>query len=159
MRQAAGLSNRIYFGSFPSEVRPEHVIDATLELVRRYANNDNLIIGAQSGSQRVLDLCGRSHTIADVVSAVRLTIRHRLTPVVDFIFGLPGEGEPDEMASLELIRELAALGATIRGHAFSPLPQTPFAGACRGRVSSRVRAALGPLHRQGRLTGLWWRQG
>ncbi len=158
MRQAAGPSNRIYFGSFPSEVRPEHVSGETLELVRRFANNDNLIIGAQSGSQRILDACRRGHSVADVVYAVRLTRQHGLTPVVDFIFGLPGECEEDERATLELIHELADLGASIRGHTFTPLPQTPFAGAPAGRVSPKVRAVLGQLHREGRVTGLWWRQ-
>ncbi|MBY9013315.1 MAG: TIGR04013 family B12-binding domain/radical SAM domain-containing protein, partial [Candidatus Lokiarchaeota archaeon] len=39
---------RIYFGSFPSEVRPEHVTEKTLGLVLKYAANDNIVIGAQS---------------------------------------------------------------------------------------------------------------
>ncbi len=121
-------------------------------------SNDNLIIGAQSGSQRILDACRRGHSVADVVYAVRLTRQHGLTPVVDFIFGLPGECEEDERATLELIHELADLGASIRGHTFTPLPQTPFAGAPAGRVSPKVRAVLGQLHREGRVTGLWWRQ-
>jgi B12-binding domain/radical SAM domain protein len=158
MRQAAGPANRIFFGSFPSEVRPEHVNPATLELVRRYANNDNLIIGAQSGSQRMLDLCRRGHTVADVINAASLTLRAGLKANVDFIFGLPGEADADEQATLELIGELAGMGAAIRGHAFMPLPQTPFATAQPGRVTPRTRAALLDLQRAGKLTGLWWRQ-
>lgn len=45
---------RVYFGSFPSEVRPEHATVEALSLVKRLCDNDNVIIGGQSGSDRML---------------------------------------------------------------------------------------------------------
>ncbi|MGW4799305.1 TIGR04013 family B12-binding domain/radical SAM domain-containing protein, partial [Nonomuraea sp. NPDC004297] len=47
-------NGRVFFGSFPSEVRPEHVTPEAMRLLRRYVANDNLIIRAQSDSDRVL---------------------------------------------------------------------------------------------------------
>ena len=69
LRETLGSEGRLFFGTFPSEVRPEHVNQAALELVKRFADNDNLIIGAQSGSDKMLDRCGRGHSVADVFSA------------------------------------------------------------------------------------------
>ncbi|MDD4891926.1 MAG: TIGR04013 family B12-binding domain/radical SAM domain-containing protein [Phycisphaerae bacterium] len=158
MRREVGPGGRIYFGSFPSEVRPEHVSEAAIALVRRYADNDNLIIGAQTGSQRLLDACHRGHTVADVVRAVALTRAAGLGANVDFIFGLPDEADADVAETIALIEQLAAMGTTIRAHTFLPLPQTPFAAARPGRLRPVVRKLLGRLQHEGKLIGLWWRQ-
>ncbi|GAH14902.1 unnamed protein product, partial [marine sediment metagenome] len=42
IREIIEPEGRIYFGTFPSEVRPEHVTEETLGLVLKYAANDNL---------------------------------------------------------------------------------------------------------------------
>jgi radical SAM superfamily enzyme YgiQ (UPF0313 family) len=46
--------DQVYLGSFPSEVRPEQVHPETLELVKRYCANTQLTIGAQTGSDSLL---------------------------------------------------------------------------------------------------------
>ena len=63
----------------------------TLGLVLKYAANDNITMGAQSGSQKILDSCRRGHTIKDIYKAVELTLASNLKVNVDFIFGLPDE--------------------------------------------------------------------
>lgn len=151
-------NGRIFFGSFPSEVRPEHVIGETLDLVLRYADNDNLIIGAQSGSQRILDLCHRGHTVEDVYKAVELTIKAGLKANVDFIFGLPGETQEDIRLTIKVMNDLVRMGARIHAHTFLPLPQTPFAKAPAGRVSSDVRKMLEELISKGIVYGDWKEQ-
>lgn len=158
LRGAVGREGRLFFGTFPSEVRPEHVTEATLGLLRRYADNDNLILGAQSGSPRVLEACRRGHTVADVVSAVVRTIAAGLTPHVDMIFGLPGETAEDQQQSMELMLELAARGALIHAHTFVPLPQTAFFRSPPGRVPRRLRAQVAELIHRGRLYGVWNQQ-
>lgn len=158
LRQTLGTDGRLFFGNFPSEVRPEHVNRVTLDLVKRYANNDYLVIGAQSGSQRVLERCGRGHTVSDILAAVSATIAAGLRPYVDFIFGLPGEEHEDLLATIDVIRELAAMGALIHAHAFMPLPQTRFAQEPPGKIPSRARSLIKELIRSGALFGLWHRQ-
>ncbi|HML26164.1 MAG TPA: TIGR04013 family B12-binding domain/radical SAM domain-containing protein, partial [Methanomethylovorans sp.] len=56
----------IYFGTFPSEVRPEFVTDGSLEMVNKYCTNDRISLGAQSGSERILRDIHRGHTVREV---------------------------------------------------------------------------------------------
>lgn len=158
LRNSLGSEGRLFFGTFPSEVRPEHVNPAALELVKRFADNDNLIIGAQSGSERVLARCGRGHRVADILAAVSQTLAAGLKPHVDFIFGLPDESDQDLNDTVAVIRELVAMGALIHAHTFMPLPQTRFAGAPPGRIHGRVRPFVKELIRADRLYGVWHRQ-
>ena len=158
LRQTLGADGRLFFGTFPSEVRPEHVNSSTLELVKRFANNDHLIMGAQTGSQRLLGLCRRGHTVANVFSAVSQTLAVGLKPHVDFIFGLPGETDEDLKSTIGVIRELAAMGALIHAHTFTPLPQTLFAGQPSGKIRGRLRTVLKDLTHEGALYGTWRRE-
>jgi radical SAM superfamily enzyme YgiQ (UPF0313 family) len=159
LRKTLGNEGRLFFGTFPSEVRPEHVNEATLELVKRYADNDSLIIGAQSGSQRMLERCGRGHSVSAIFSAVSRTLAAGLKPHVDFIFGLPGETDDDLNSTVEVIRELAAMGSLIHAHTFMPLPQTAFAAEPPGKIHGRIRPFIRDLIRAGKLYGVWHKQG
>ncbi len=148
----------IYFGSFPSEVRPENVSAEALALVTRYAANDNIVFGAQTGSPRLLKELRRGHTVEDVCRAAEFTLQAGLKPIIDFMFGLPGETEEDQRLSLQLIEDLAAMGATIHSHTFMPLPGTPLADAPPGRVAPEVESILGRLSKDGLHTGQWRKQ-
>ncbi len=158
LRHTLGAYGRLFFGTFPSEVRPEHVDEATLGLVKRYANNDSLVIGAQSGSQRMLEHCGRGHRVGDIFSAVSRTLAAGFTPLVDFIFGLPGETREDLQSTIDVMRELAAMGALIHAHTFLPLPQTRFADEPPGKIHGRLRPIMKELIRNGTLFGVWDKQ-
>jgi len=158
IKEIIAPKGRIFFGSFPSEVRPEHVINETLELVLKYANNDNITIGAQSGSQRILDLCHRDHTIDDVYNAVNLTIKSNLKINVDFIFGLPEESDEDIELTIKMMKDLSKLGARIRVHSFIPLPQTPFENKSAKHLSEVYKKEINNLISRGHAFGNWKRQ-
>ncbi len=149
---------RVFLGSFPSEVRPDFVSPETVALVRRHAANRMLVIGAQSGSPAMLEALGRGHTVEHVRRAVRLAAGAGLVPYVDFIFGLPGEGDGDLRLSLDLARELAAAGAMIHAHPFRPLPGTPWAAERARPVSPEVRRLLSELAARRSLHGDWRRK-
>jgi B12-binding domain/radical SAM domain protein len=157
-KDGIGPDGRVYFGSFPSEIRPEHVSREALRLVRRYCANDNIIVGAQSGSDRVLDAAKRGHGVEEIRRAVRLGIAEGFGINVDMIFGMPGEGEADVAASVALARELADLGARIHAHTFMPLPGTPWRDAPPGEVDPRTISEVDRLSRRGALYGHWRRQ-
>lgn len=149
---------QVYFGTFPSEVGPELVTPEAVALIRRTCGNDNLIVGAQTGSDRLLRALHRRHSVADVVAAVETISACGLTPIADFIFGLPGE-EPGDLAdSVRLVEDLVAKGAVIHAHAFMPLPGTPLAGAPPGRVEPSLHPLLDRLASQGRQIGKWRKQ-
>ncbi|MBZ4408825.1 TIGR04013 family B12-binding domain/radical SAM domain-containing protein [Myxococcus sp. XM-1-1-1] len=158
VREAMAPDGRIYYGTFPSEVRPEHVTPEALAVLKRYVHNDNLIIGGQSGSERILQSTRRGHDVETVVRATRLAVEGGFVPNVDFILGLPGEEADDVAATVALMERLAELGARVHGHTFMPLPGTPFRDAPPGRVDAETQTKLDRLASQGRLYGHWKQQ-
>lgn len=158
VREAIGPQRRLFFGTFPSEVRPEHVTPQALAVLRRYVDNDNLVIGGQSGSQRVLDATHRGHDVESIERAVHVCRAAGFEPNVDFLLGLPGEQPDDTRATLELMERLALLGARIHAHTFMPLPGTPLRAAAPGRVEAAPRRRLESLEGAGQLFGQWRRQ-
>jgi B12-binding domain/radical SAM domain protein len=149
---------RVYFGTFPSEVGPETVTPEAVALVRRYCGNDNLIFGAQTGSDRLLRTLRRSHSVADVYRAAEIIVAGGLRPVVDLIFGLPGEEAEDAAATLRLMEDLVSLGAVLHTHTFMPLPGTPLENAPPGRVDPVLHPLLDRLASEGHQIGQWRKQ-
>jgi B12-binding domain/radical SAM domain protein len=146
---------RIFFGTFPSEVRPEFVTEEMLELVKQYCHNSSLSLGAQSGSLNMLDFIGRDHTVEDVIYAVELCRDYELMPIVDVIFGLPGETVADQQKTLELIEFVINKSGRIHSHYFTPLPGTPLEDAMPSPVGKDVNRAMGRLALDGKVTGVW----
>jgi B12-binding domain/radical SAM domain protein len=160
LRETAALvgRERVYFGTFPSEVGPETVTPEAVALVRRYSGNDSLIFGAQTGSDRLLRALRRRHTVADVYRAAEVVVAGGLRPIVDVIFGLPGEDAADVAATVRLMEDLAAMGAVIHTHTFMPLPGTPLEDAPPGRVDPDLHPLLDRLASQGHQIGQWRKQ-
>ncbi|MFT3707573.1 MAG: TIGR04013 family B12-binding domain/radical SAM domain-containing protein [Archangium sp.] len=154
-KEAMGPEGRVFFGTFPSEVRPEHVTPRALALIKKYCANDNLVIGGQSGSDRVLQASMRGHDAAAIVESVRIALEHGFVPNVDFILGLPGEAPDDLAASVRVMRQLGELGARVHAHTFMPLPGTPFRDAAPGQVDDATREELDRLASQKLLYGQW----
>ncbi|OGR77803.1 MAG: B12-binding domain/radical SAM domain-containing protein [Elusimicrobia bacterium GWC2_64_44] len=168
MREADALARakagRIYVGSFPSEVRPEHVTPETLALVKRYGANRRLVIGAQTASPRALKAVRRGHGPEEIFEAARLCREFKITPYMDFILGLPGENADDEDASMAMIERLAAQGAMIHTHAFMPLPGTPLASEPGATISRRMEKFICGMESRGKAFGKWreqkeWKRG
>lgn len=158
VREEIGAARKLWFGTFPSEVRPEHVSDAALRLLQRWVSNRTLIVGGQSGSDRVLAASARGHDAASIERAVALCGEHGFVPHVDFLLGLPGEEPSDVAATLALMDRLVARGAKVHGHTFLPLPGTPFRKAAPGALTEEVRRRLRNLASKGKLYGQWEQQ-
>lgn len=158
VRAGAGPDGKIYFGTFPSEVRPEHVSERALAILAKWVDNRSLVIGGQSGSDRVLEATRRGHTVDDVVRAVELCVAAGFRPDVDFLLGLPGEDEGDRAASMKLAERLVGLGARIHSHAFMPLPGTPLRDAEPTTIDEATSLAMARLESKGRAYGQWRKQ-
>ena len=147
-------TNQIFFGTFPSEVRPEFIGDESLSLITQYCANTRIHFGAQSGSDAVLSQLHRGHTTADVTRALDLAKDYSLTPVVDFIVGLPFESDEDQLATLDLIRTVSRTGI-VHVHRFIPLPGTPLTGTTARPLLTETEKLCGKLALRGKLTGSW----
>ena len=148
------IKTNIYFGTFPSEVRPEFISDRALELVSKYCANKKIHFGAQSGSDRILGLLGRGHTVHDVMDAYDRCRDHDFIPIVDVIVGLPFETPDDQYMTLDLINSVVR-GGNVHLHQFIPLPGTPLSGRPAGPLIGDVQRTLGSLALKGKLTGSW----
>jgi B12-binding domain/radical SAM domain protein len=144
-----------YFGTFPSEVRPEHVTPEALAVIARWCDNRSLVIGGQTGSQRLLDATHRGHTVDDVVRAVEVAVSSGFRPDVDLLLGLPGETADDRALTVALAERLAGLGARLHSHAFMPLPGTPLKDAEPAPIEPEVAAAMERLEGRGAAYGQW----
>jgi len=145
----------IYFGTFPSEVRPEFITEESIGLITRYCSNTKLNLGAQSGSDEVLRDIQRGHTVEDTYRGIELCFESGIIPVVDFIAGFPGETEDDQDKSLDMIEWICRKGGNIHAHYLTPLPGTPYEHAVPSPVSERFRRVLGKLALGGKATGSW----
>ncbi len=152
VREAAG-TRKVVLGAFPSELRPEHVTSRALALLRRFCDNRVLVVGGQSGSDRLLAAMGRGHDAEAVARAVALALEAGFRPSVDFIFGVPGETEADRDATRRQMTALARLGARVHGHLFDPLPGTPWGREPPGTIDGATAALLGRLGESGRAYG------
>ena len=148
------LHNQIFFGTFPSEVRPEFICKESLSLVNQYCTNTKLHFGAQSGSDAVLERLHRGHNVDDVIHAVELCTESGITPVVDFIVGFPFESDEEQLATVNLIQQVARAGI-VHVHRFIPLPGTPLAGTTARPLLNETEKICGKLALAGKITGSW----
>lgn len=158
LRRNLGDEGRVYMGYFPSEVRPNNVTKESVALLRRFVYNDDIVIGAQSGSDRILKAAHRGHTAEDVIHAVEILHAGGFIANVDFIFGLPGEEDEDVQKSLSMIERLADMGAKLNVHTFMPLPQTPWALASYGTIPPEAGEMVKRLAPKGVVYGDWVNQ-
>lgn len=158
VREEAGPGAQVYFGTFPSEVRPEHVTEEALRIIARHASNRTLAIGGQSGSERVLAMTRRGHGVEEVERAVRTAVACGFRPDVDFLLGLPGETPDERRASMRFAEKLVGLGARVHSHAFLPLPGTPLRDAAPEPIEEDVARALARLESRGAAWGQWRKQ-
>ncbi|MCS7151964.1 MAG: TIGR04013 family B12-binding domain/radical SAM domain-containing protein, partial [Endomicrobia bacterium] len=150
---------KLFIGTFPSEVRPEHINRDTVELLKHYADNDNIIIGAQSGSNRILNLCNRNHTVKDIYSAVELLTKAGFKVNLDFIFGLPYEEEKDVKETMKVINELVSkYKVRIHAHIFLPLVGTKFQNCNPSQNLKYYIQYCYQLKSKGILYGEWEKQ-
>ena len=118
-----GIERIRYTTSHPVELSPRliQVYGAVPQLV------SHLHLPLQSGSDRILALMKRGHTVAEYKEKVRQlrALRPNLSLSTDFIVGFPGENAADFAATMQAVEELGF------DHSFSflysPRPGTPAA--------------------------------
>lgn len=108
-----------------------HPVEFTQNLINAYAEIPNLAahlhLPVQSGSDRILKLMKRGHTIAEYRAKIeRLrAARPNICISSDFIVGFPGESESDFEATLALVTEVQFDQSF--SFLYSPRPGTPAA--------------------------------
>jgi len=155
--RGAGIEG-IHFGCFPSEVRPDWVTPEVLELVKKHCRNRTIVLGAQTGSDSLLEKLKRGHTAEQALNAARCIRQAEFMPHVDFVFGFPGETMEDRKVTLQMIdRLIQELGAKIHAHTYMPLPGTPLFQENPSALDPSTKEILLDWEKKKRLDG-WWKE-
>jgi radical SAM superfamily enzyme YgiQ (UPF0313 family) len=91
-------------------------------------NCAELRIGAESGSQRVLEMMDKDITVDHIRTAVKLCQEHGVKVSLGFMVGIPGESWFDVLQTLDLMDELETMGDHVKVTGpciFTPYPGTP----------------------------------
>jgi len=108
-----------------------HPVEFSDRLLYAYAYThklaNHLHLPIQSGSDRILALMKRGHTLADYKNKIQRLrqIRPSISLTSDFIVGFPGETEADFQATLDVVKELNFDHSY--SFIYSPRPGTPAA--------------------------------
>lgn len=152
-------ATEVMLGTFPSEVRPDRVSHELLDILDERCTNRSLVLGAQSGSDRVLGLMHRGHGVEDNRRAVAWTREHGLLPHVDVLFGFPGETAEERRETMQFARWcLERCGARLHAHVYLPLPGAPAWPHPPETLEPELIGELSRLQRAGVLDGDWVRQ-
>jgi anaerobic magnesium-protoporphyrin IX monomethyl ester cyclase len=84
----------------------------------------NIWMGAESGSQKVLDAMDKGTTVEQIYQATTLLKKHGINPSFFIQFGYPGETKEDIAKTIRMIKDLLPyeMGISVS----YPLPGTPF---------------------------------
>lgn len=85
-----------------------------------------LRIGAESGSQRILDLMEKDITVEDIRRSAELCRKHGIRALFNFMIGIPGEDWPDMLETFQLMDDLERMGDGVV--ASGPLVYLPWPG-------------------------------
>ena len=151
---------KIYFGTFPSEVRPEYVTRDVLSAIKPYISNNYFVVGAQAVTNSLLKKIGRTHSIEDIHQCIQIMNEFGMIAEIDLIFGLPGETEDDINATLEFLHDVESKykNVKVRGHTFMALPGTEFEHEKNGSIDPRILNAMGRLTKLNKGRGEYFEQ-
>lgn len=109
-----------------SEMRADYVDEFSIEEIVRY-NCQTLYVGAESGSQRVLDIIQKDIKIEDIIRCVRLCKKYNLELNLSFMTGIPRESIDDTEKTMDFIDYLSKVypKVNIEFKIYTPYPGTP----------------------------------
>ncbi len=109
---------------FKIQSRADLLVEEGLVQALASAACDNVWIGAESGSQKILDAMDKGTTIAQIHASTRLMKQYGIKPSFFIQFGYPGETREDILLTINMINELLPhqIGISVS----YPLPGTVF---------------------------------
>lgn len=100
------------------------------------AGCDNVWMGAESGSQKILDAMDKGTTVPQIYEATRLLKKHGIHPSFFIQFGYPGETREDIRKTIRMINELLPweIGISVS----YPLPGTVFYERVKAELKNKA---------------------
>lgn len=115
---------KLYFWCF---ARVDFINDEILRAVKR-AGCHTIQIGAESGSQRILDFLNKKTTIQQNINAINCCKKNKITCDASFMIGLPTETEKEMDQTRNFIKKYRPDIANVK--IYNPLPGAPLFDYC-----------------------------
>lgn len=92
-------------------------------------------VGAESGSQKILDAMDKGTQVSQIYEATRLLKKHGIKPAFFLQFGYPGETMHDIQLTIQMLNDLLPddIGISVS----YPLPGTKFYEQSKKRIKSK----------------------
>lgn len=118
---ARGLDIRFHFMGRPDNSYTPQILGRLHEAGCRWIS-----WGVESGSQRLLEVCGKGTRVEDVRKIIEDTHRAGISNLLMMIFGLPTGGEEDFEATLDFLDEVGEATDDVTNSSFQLFDGTPF---------------------------------
>jgi radical SAM superfamily enzyme YgiQ (UPF0313 family) len=121
--------------SFKIQARADLLLQENYIRDLSLAGCENIWMGAESGSQKILDAMDKGTTIQQIYSATQLLKKHKIHPSFFIQFGYPGESREDIRETISMIKKLLPyeIGISIS----YPLPGTVFYERVRNQLVAK----------------------
>lgn len=152
VRNTIGQNGKLFFGTFPSELDPAGVSKELVELLVKYCDNKQIVLGLQSASRDMQKIMHRRSGLLETENAIELFLNQNFEIVVDLIFGLPFETEETYEETYKFIEKWKGK-VTIHSHPFDPLPGSKWENTTPTQVPEKLVKAVKSLEGIGRVFG------
>ena len=147
-----GTNGKLFYGTFPSELDPSGVSKELVDLLVKYCDNKQIVLGLQSASHNMQKIMHRRSGLAETENAIELFLDKNFEIVVDLIFGLPYETEETYEETYKFIEKWKGR-VTIHSHPFDPLPGSKWQYEKATEVPAKLVKAVKSLEGIGRVFG------
>ena len=152
VRNTIGNNGKLFYGTFPSELDPSGVSKELVDLLVKYCDNKQIVLGLQSASYDMQKIMHRRSGLVETENAIELFLDKNFEIVVDLIFGLPYETEATYEVTYKFIEKWKGR-VTIHSHPFDPLPGSRWQYEKPTEVPAKLVKAVKSLEGIGRVFG------
>ena len=152
VRSTIGTKGKLFYGTFPSELDPSGVSKELVDLLVKYCDNKQIVLGLQSASYYMQKIMHRRSGLAETEKAIELLLNKNFEIVVDLIFGLPYATEETYEETYKFIEKWKGR-VTIHSHPFDPLPGSRWQYEKSTEVPAKLVKAVKSLEGIGRVFG------
>jgi len=99
--------------------------EEVLDLMKK-TNCDEINIGAESGSQRMLDLMHKDGTVEDLFTTAKTLQKYSIRGLYSFMIGLPFETKKEMISTIKAIKKIKKLNPN--SNILGPQPYRPYPG-------------------------------
>lgn len=152
VRNTIGTNGKLFYGTFPSELDPAGVSKELVDILVKYCDNKQIVLGLQSASHDMQQIMHRRSGLLETENAIELFLDKNFEIVVDLIFGMPYETEETYEETYKFIEKWKGK-VTIHSHPFDPLPGSKWQYETPTEVPEKLVKAVRSLEGIGRVFG------